>query len=861
MTCRDEKLGKAYAGILQHLRSAGRAAPGCRTSDAALAYQRIPTTNDILCRQEPIRGFDFGRFNQRARFGPVQRSTSSGSAVASQQTNVGSAASVQPPEGLHGRAEGSQSQGSSTGGDAVTHSTPVGGKQPERHQSSLSQSQDTTPPLRPGQSSLRADGALNSQKGGEDHAGRSSVPGSMPAALPSTGMGSGPEASSARPHAFDVNSTINTTLNAAVPNSAINTTVNAAVLDSTLNSDRHEASMQPPVKVELMKVPGQGAGEGQAQEDLRKGSAEIKGGREGVRRPAPVPRELSWLASSGSQAKGVSPSQPAGAADECDTPLDQTLNPRELGSPRRGTRLVNKPITTGRNASEHLPAPLTAQVEPESLEGTINPVDTTLNPRTASSSSYAVQDFSREPAASMTRLGDFGATLRPKSEAMMPIPEMESAVTGSGWHSSDQGSVASVVCREQSSSGNVSPDHRVNPLMAPIGNTGEEAGGRVGKGNVCKPPSAINAPHEKLGAKSMPGRPADAPPDASAPPDIQHMRVAPDMPLRLGNVAATVGKVDAASFRDSTLGPQFDARRFRVGPDHPLPILAGKVAGGQHDSAGNAQPASSSRWTSHGQPYPQTTQPSSKDPLGGRHAPAPDTGAKGPQARPGKLSATGTMPMIDSMPQSLADSARGRNQAQDDAEPRDLPSTPAPGIPDADPKGSVPLPKSLTARTVQSAPFSAQPLDGTMSLGSSAQGAREASPVHETSLETLLQRGSNRSDRLTFLCGQVRLARTTGVPDQESEHLAELAARNVRQLQANIRYSLQADHAADVHAQLAMVEGDCEAALQSWEALLEGPAASGGLLVRYSSSCCLPTDCGCSPSKGRQQMACLFTSC
>ena len=76
---RNEDLGRAYGGILAHLRRTGRAAPGCKVSDAAKAYKANPTTNDIICRNEPLRGFNFARFNQRARFAPpVRRTASSG---------------------------------------------------------------------------------------------------------------------------------------------------------------------------------------------------------------------------------------------------------------------------------------------------------------------------------------------------------------------------------------------------------------------------------------------------------------------------------------------------------------------------------------------------------------------------------------------------------------------------------------------------------------------------------------------------------------------------------------------------------------------------------------------------------------
>jgi hypothetical protein len=60
-------VGQAYAGILAYLRRTGRAAPGCKTSDAALSYMAEPTTNETLCRGVPLRGFNFSRFNQRAR--------------------------------------------------------------------------------------------------------------------------------------------------------------------------------------------------------------------------------------------------------------------------------------------------------------------------------------------------------------------------------------------------------------------------------------------------------------------------------------------------------------------------------------------------------------------------------------------------------------------------------------------------------------------------------------------------------------------------------------------------------------------------------------------------------------------------
>jgi hypothetical protein len=106
-TCRSEALGTAYAGILAHLRNTGRAAPGCKISEAANAYVRKPTTNQTPCRLEPQQGFNFARFNQRARFQPPGQSP-----IQNSSGNHPGAAHRAPPA----FAIASQPSGSSQGG-------------------------------------------------------------------------------------------------------------------------------------------------------------------------------------------------------------------------------------------------------------------------------------------------------------------------------------------------------------------------------------------------------------------------------------------------------------------------------------------------------------------------------------------------------------------------------------------------------------------------------------------------------------------------------------------------------------------------------------------------------------------------
>jgi hypothetical protein len=169
---------------------------------------------------------------------------------------------------------------------------------------------------------------------------------------------------------------------------------------------------------------------------------------------------------------------------------------------------------------------------------------------------------------------------------------------------------------------------------------------------------------------------------------------------------------------------------------------------------------------------------------------------------------------------------------QSDTEPRK--GAEASGTPDST-TDRIPLPTSLKAvgalsGAAQASPFSAQPLDGTASFGSSAHGNREASPARASSVDDLLQRASNRCDRLVYLCSQVEGSRAKAIPDEKVEHLAQRAAQEVRQLQVSLKQARLAEKTPELRAQLAMHQQDCEETLQKWERLFEVPAF--GAVVR-----------------------------
>jgi hypothetical protein len=623
-SCRNEELGKAYAGILQYLRDANRLAPGYRVTDMAFAYKNNPTTDNTPCRLSPMRGFNFGRFNQQAR--AAYRTPSMGSMVA--------AASVAQPT----RQESLKPQDSF---NAAVLPTPRVNDHLTRHESVHSQSSpDTAPQSHSVQGPLQVQGpdGLSMHRDSENDTAYSS---SSAVHQPPLRTGSG----GARGPSLLRNASAPPPVNG---NSTMSRTLNNVTLDGTLNPRQNTSSVrgQAGWSAAQKMLDGKPRGTEKDPADMR-----IRGDDQDG-----VVRQLSGQSRARvaeDRAQAHFPSHPAarngkGALypqEGTINPQDNTINPRTATFNAPGiSRTLNQSLTRGSNAIGNPVSVL------EDLSGTINPKDSTLNARSGTlHGSYAPQRSFRALPSINRVPGPLEGTINPRTE-MIPIPEQQpqhQPVAECGRRDSDRGSEGSGVVWESPAPGRPNIGHAAMPVKGVgmsssqpphFSHASMQSRSRSGReefvdlNTLNPPPVSIDAPSAtghhapaapprpmpaEQGSLGTPGinasfggagvgltpgsRPGPSPGWVEIP-DIKHMRVTPDEPLRVGDAGAA-GAAAPGGFAPRPApenGRNGDPRRIRVGPDNPLVMGGSASHAGQHPGggAGSVQRPLDPSWSS-----------------------------------------------------------------------------------------------------------------------------------------------------------------------------------------------------------------------------------------------------------------------